>query len=223
MKSALLFLIAVQAITLGQVAKQAPIIAEDFSQGMDNWWSEGGERIWTEDGRLHVKADDPKQPGGAVATVWCKTPHPGGFQADLDAHVVSSSIDVNNINLFFSYSDPGGKPLEETRASRRSAAYDLYHQLNGYIVTFLNEKGKARTRIRRNPGFNLLAETYSGECRQGVTYHLRVTKRKGEITFYVDGVKVLAAADPHPLEGGYFGLRTYRTYLWWDNVRLSAW
>jgi hypothetical protein len=177
--------------------------------------------VWVEDGRLYVKADDPKKPGGGVATVWRRSPHPGDFQLDVDAHVISSSIDANNINLFFSYSDPSGKPLEETRAARDTAAYDLYHQLNGYIVTSLNEAGKARVRIRRNPGFNLLAETYRGQCRQGVTYHLRVTKRKGEIAFWVDGERVLTAKDPHPLGPGLLGLRTYGTYLWWDNVRIS--
>ena len=94
-------------------------------------------------------------------------------------------IDANNINLFFGYSDPSGKPLHETRDTRSAAACDLYHRLDGYIVTFLNEAGQARVRIRRNPGFRLLAETRSGECRQGLTYHLRVVKQKGEIAFYV--------------------------------------
>jgi hypothetical protein len=198
------------------------VMTEDFSQGMDRWWVEGGERVWVEDGRLHVKADDPKKPGGAVATVWCKVPHPGNFQLDLDARVISSSNSANNINLFFSYSDPGGRPLEETKESRAGAAYDLYHKLQGHIITFVNDGGKARMRIRRNPGFNLLAEKFEGECLAGVTYHLRVVKRRGEIEFWLNGRKELAGVDPQPLGGGLFGLRTYRTYLWWDNVRVTT-
>jgi len=193
---------------------------EDFSRGMDRWWSEGGERVWVEHGRLRVEADQPGIPGGGVATVWCRIPHPADFQLDLDAQVLSSSIAANNINLFFCYTDPSGQPLESTRAARASASYDLYHRLNGYIITFLNDKGTARTRIRRDPGFHLLAERFSGQCLEGRTYHLRVRKRGGEIRFLVDGREVLAATDPHPLGQGLLGLRTYRTDLWWDNIRL---
>jgi hypothetical protein len=198
---------------------------------MENWWTEGGERVWVEDGRLHIKADDPKIPGGSVATVWHRAEHPGNFELELDARVVSSSVDANNINLFFSCSDPSGRPLESTRDARRTADYGLYHKLNGYIVTFLNDmegaggtapdgSRKARVRIRRNPGFKLLGETFTYHCRRGVTYHLRLTKRGGDIRFAVDGRELLRATDPQPLDGGYFALRTFRTWLWWDDIRL---
>jgi hypothetical protein len=210
----------------------APLV-EDFSSGMQDWWAEGGERVWVEDGRLHVKADDPKVAGGGVATVWWKRPHPANFRLQVDAHVVSSSLEANNINLFFSYADPAGKPLIETREQRRSADYGLYHKLNGYIITFLNDyqaeggrhadgTTKARVRIRRNPGFHLLSETFLERCRQGVTYRLDVVKRGGEIIFGVNGQEMLRARDPEPLGEGIFGLRTFRTYLWWDNIQIEA-
>lgn len=189
---------------------------------LDGWWSEGGERVWIEQGRLHMKADSA---GAGVMTVWRRAPHPGNFVLELDAHVVSSSQDVNNINLFFSYSDPSGKPLEETSESRKSADYALYHKLDGYIITFLNDpqgQGQARIRIRRNPGFKLLAETFAYHCRRGVTYHLRVTKQAGDIRFSVDGRELLRATDPEPLGGGHFALRTYRTWLWWDDIQLPS-
>ncbi|MFB3830041.1 MAG: DUF1961 family protein [Bryobacteraceae bacterium] len=189
-----------------------------------DWWVEGGERVWVEDGRLHMRADNPKTPGGGVCTVWNRAPHPGDFELEMDAHVVSSSTNANNVNLFFSYSDPAGAPLETTREARSSAEYGLYHKLNGYIVTFLNDtesnSGKARVRIRRNPGFRLLAETFTYHCRRGQTYHLRLTKRGGDIRFAVDGRELLRATDPEPLAGGHFALRTFRTWLWWDNVRM---
>ena len=200
-------------------------IHEDFSRGMSDWWSEGGERVWVENGRLHVSADNPKIPGGGVATVWHRAAHAADFEVELDAHVVSSTPAANNINLFFSYSDPSGAPLEETRAARQSADYSLYHKLNGYIITFLNDtdtsSGKARIRIRRNPGFRLLAEAYDYHCRAGQTYRLKVTKRGGEIRFTADGRVLLTAVDSEPLAGGHFGLRTFRTHLWWDNIRLN--
>ena len=70
------------------------ILFEDFSTGMDNWWVEGGERVWVEDGRLRVKADPGANAPGYVATVWCKTPHPANVKVEFDAHVVSSTIGV---------------------------------------------------------------------------------------------------------------------------------
>jgi hypothetical protein len=185
---------------------------------------EGGERVWVEDGRLQMKADPAEGAAGAVATAWRRGVQPGNFELELDARVVSSVPNVNNINLFFGYGDPSGVPLEESAGSRQSAAYGLYHQLDGYIITFLNDtetgNGKARVRIRRNPGFKLLAETFAYHCRAGVTYHLKVVKSGGDIRFSVDGSELLRAHDPEPLGPGYFGLRTFRTWLWWDNIRL---
>lgn len=218
----------------GKQAMNVPlVIDETFTDGMDNWWVEGGERTWVEDGRLYVKADNPDIPGGGAATVWCKIPHPGNFVLELDAHVISSPIEANNINLFFSYSDPSGEPLHGTRDSRKLAEYAKYHELTGHVITFLNDRHRegplladgstqARVRIRRNPGFTMLAETFFGQCRAGVTYHLKVTKRGGEIVFEVNGAEVLRATDSEPLGGGLMALRTFRTLLWWDNVKLRA-
>lgn len=219
-------------IGLAVVLAAAAGFHEDFSRGMENWWVEGGERVWVQEGRLHVKADNPKTAGGGVATVWCKIPHSGDYELEAEAHVVSSSIDANNINLFLNYRDPSGRPLFETRASRATADYKLYHNLEGYIITFLNDakaeggrnpdgSTKGRIRVRRCPGFELLSEKFEGECRQGVTYKLRVRKSGGDITFYVNGQEVLRARDSQPLGEGLLGLRTYRTYLWWDNIRIT--
>ena len=209
-------------------------INEDFSSGMDNWWVEGGDRVWVEDKRLMVSADAPEKEGGGVCTVWCKTPLPSGsFQMDFDAHVIRSSLQANNINLFFCYSDPSGASLQETHEDRSAAEYSSYHSLNGYIITFLNDfraegglnrdgSTKARVRMRRCPGFHLLTERFVGECREGRTYRLSVTHKGKRIAFAVDGEEVLDAIDDDPLHGGLLGLRTFRTALWWSNVHVSA-
>jgi hypothetical protein len=196
---------------------------------LDDWWVEGGERVWIENGRLHMKADEP---GKTTATVFLREPHKGDFRLSTEAQVVSSSANVNNINLFFSVSDPSGRPLIDSAAARASADYGLYHKLNGYIITFLNDEAaqggrtadgstKARIRIRRNPGFKLLAETFTYHCKAGVTYRLLVEKTGGQIRFSVDGKELLRAHDPDPLAGGHLGLRTFRTHLWWSNIRLQ--
>ncbi|MBI1894994.1 MAG: DUF1961 family protein [Acidobacteria bacterium] len=202
-----------------------------FAAGLslDDWWVEGGERVWIENRRLHVKADAPRK---TTATVFLRRPHESDFRFSVDAQVVSSSANVNNINLFFSTSDPGGRPLIDSAGSRASASYGLYHKLNGYIITFLNDEAgqggrapdgstKSRIRIRRNPGFKLLAETFTYHCKAGVTYRLLVEKTGGNVRFSVDGKELLRAYDAQPLGGGHLGLRTFKTHLWWSNVQLE--
>ena len=205
------------------------VIDEDFSKGMDNWWVEGGKKVWVEDRKLYMEADSPDIPGGHVCTAWCKTPISGDVVIQYDAHVLSSSIDANNINFFFHYSDPSGTSLFETRADRSTGDYKRYHSLNGYIVTFLNdfrnESGtypdgttKARVRIRRCPGFELLNECYRGKCQKGTSYHLTIAKQSNEISFRVNGEVFLTTFDPNPLSDGIIGLRSFRTCLWWANI-----
>jgi len=208
------------------------LLAEDFdglpdgSPPPSDWWVEGGESVRVESGRLRVKANpsDAKAPG-CVCTVWNRTVLSGSLRVDFDACVVESTIDANNINLFLYYADPSGKPLHDTRASRASGEYGLYHRLNGYIFTFLNDTerpDRARFRIRRCPGFRLLAETFGYHCRRGVVYHVAVAAREGIITYAVDGEVRLAARDPSPWSSGLLGLRTYQTDLWWDNIRVTS-
>ena len=207
------------------------LINETFEAGMDNWWVEGGQEVHVVDGRLYMKADPPEVGPGYVATAWCRTPVSGDVRIEYDAHVIHSEVDVNNINFFFYYADPAGQPLEKTKADRADGGYKRYHDLNGYIVTFLKDaKGtgglhedgsnKARFRMRRCPGFNLIDESFGGSCEVGVTYHCVIIRKAGRITFEVNGEKYLEAVDPNPLAEGLIGLRTYRTELWWDNIRV---
>jgi len=203
---------------------------EDFESGKlsNDWWVEGGEKVWVENGRLRIKADPPEKNGeGYVCTVWNKTTLSGDVQVDFDAHVISSSNEANNINFFLFYSDPTGKPLYETRDTRADGGYKHYHNLNGYIFTFLNAgrqiegDARARIRMRRCPGFELLTETYDYHCRQGVTYHVTITRKDGRLTFAVDGTVYLEQEDPEPWREGLFGLRTFHTDLWWDNIQIK--
>jgi hypothetical protein len=214
------------------VEKKARLLfSENFSKDLSNWWVEGGQQVWIRDGRLYMKADGSGPSNMNVSTAWCRTKFPDDVRIELDAHVLDSPTHVNNINIFFSYSDPKGMPLFESRQERRTGAYTLYHQLNGYIVTFLNDpehrEGNnadnpdgARFRLRRCPGFRLIQEKFAYHCKKGVTYHISLTKRGKRLSYSVDGTVYLEADDDKPLCGGLFGLRTYATFLWWDNIKV---
>jgi len=214
--------------------KESVIFYEDFETCREGavpagWWTEGGERVYVENGRLRVVAnpEGDHQPG-YVATVWHERVFSGDLKVDFDAHVLHSTVDANNINCFLLYSDPEGRPLYETRASRADGAYRHYHVLNGYIFTFLNDfrhesgrKEAARMRMRRCPGFRLMAETYDYHCRKGVTYHVTIIRRGGHLTFGVDGRIYLECDDRQPWAEGLIGLRTFQTDLWWDNITVA--
>ena len=77
-------------------------------------------------------------------------------------------------------------------------------------------------RLRRCPGFELLTERHVGECRAGITYRLAVRKEGGTIVFSIDGNELVRATDAKPWSGGLFGVRTFRTRLWWDNLRVTS-
>ncbi len=210
---------------------------DDFSEGMDNWWREGGLNAWVADGRLYLDAEPGGERGesrpGLCATLWCKQEFEGDVKIELDAHVLRSDIHVNNINFFIHFSDPGGKPLYETREDRPDGAYQQYHVMNGNIITFLADVQKeslklppderpARIRIRHCPGFELLHEEFGYHCRQNVTYRIEIIKQGPDIRFSVDGELLAEAHDPNAPTRGLFGLRTFRTLLWYDNIKISS-
>lgn len=219
-------------VGLGLVRAENVVINEDFSSGFGNWWVEGANDVFVRDAKLHLCADGDVR-SNQMGTVWCRTPVTGNVKIEYVATVESSKEHFNNINFFFMYSDPSGEPLADTAEQRRDGEYKRYHELNGYIVTFLNNPKdgpemdnpdgtrKARMRLRRCPGFHLVDETFGYNSQQGVPYHFKITVVDGGIDFYVDGKKYLSWTDPRPLRSGLIGLRTYRSRICWDNVKVT--
>lgn len=202
------------------------LLEETFDNDLEGMWVEGGYKTWVENGSLYINADGSDgKPASGVATVWFAQMMPADIQIEFDAEVISSSIEANNINFFFNYSDPSGRPLYETRAERASGAYSLYHNLNGYIVTFLNDRnvegGVGRVRLRRCPGFNLMEQYLGGRCDAGIVYHCRIVNKGGKLSFYVNGELLASAEDPEPLGEGLIGIRTFKTFLRIDNLRVT--
>jgi hypothetical protein len=48
-----------------------------------------------------------------------------------------------------------------------------------------------------------------------------VERRNDFIRFFVDGRYLLGVRDAEPWPSGLLGLRTFRTHLWWDNIRVT--
>lgn len=204
------------------------LYSDSFDRDSGDWYVEGGRSVAIRDGRLHIDAD-PEEfikggLNGGVCTVWNRTRIDGDVRVDFDVCVENSVTGTNNINFFLFYSMPDGSSPEASTQTRKYADYADYHQLNGYIFTFLNaseNKENARIRIRRCPGFRLLRETYAGENRADTVYHITLIRQNGVLRFLLDGKELLSAKDEQPLEGGWFGFRTFRTRLWFDNLKIT--
>ena len=218
-------------LSTGPAAKV--LFQEDFESHADGpdlpvgWWSEGSKAVRIEKGRLRADANlDGSGEDYGTSTVWLDKTFSGDLRVEFEAHVVASEGDKNNINFFLLFSDPSGRPLQQTKDDRADGQYGKYHELNGYVITFLanGNPDKARFRFRDDPGFNLLQEEFTYECRQNKTYHIAITKKGKRVTYAVDGTvcldKVDDAANPEH-KSGILGFRTWHTDLWWDNLKVT--
>jgi len=231
--TAVLFLVVVSCNQFPLSPGDKILFEEDFDIYPDNsrlplgWWYEGSQMVRIEKGHLRADAN-PDNSGEDYegCTVWLDKTFKGDIRIEFDAHVLASEGDKNNINFFFLFSDPSGESLYDTRQTRADGKYGKYHELNGYVFTFLADGNpqKARFRMRDDPGFHLLQENFTYECRRGRTYHVSVTKKGPRITYEVDGTVYLDQVDDKlnpEHEAGIIGFRTWRTDLWWDNLKVK--
>lgn len=208
------------------------VFEENFSKDLEDWWVEGDLKVWVNDNKIFVESDKPGQNSGASGTVWCKKKNPKNFMVTYKACVLQSSLGANNINLFFCYNHPSDNDLFETKEERATGAYALYHDLNGYIITYLNDYSadagcyedgstKARIRMRRCPGFQLVNEDYTYHCHQNRVYDFKLIKHNNKISFFVDGEVRLEWNDTNePWGEGSIGLRTFQSNLYWEDIKI---
>lgn len=67
-----------------------------------------------------------------------------------------------------------------------------------------------------------MTENYAYHCKKGVTYHVVITRKNNEIIYSVDGEEYLKAKDENPIKEGIMGIRTFRTDLWCDNIKVTG-
>lgn len=220
------------------------VFEERFDSAEPAVWVEGSrDRVEVEEGRMIMDSNDPED---LVLTVFVDRWFEGDLYFEYEAEILASDTaavlpeprDANNINTFLYYADPAGRDLKETRGERADAAYKRYHELNGYIVTFINgyilevrekmrnpehvialEKNTARIRLRENPGFTLTNESFAEESVSGRVYRMQFVFAEGELYFFIDG-KFQLSFRPSPekrVDEGYFAFRTYATEMAVDN------
>ena len=209
------------------------ILFENFDSYADGssvpagWWVEGGLGTWIQDGRLHANAD-PGNDQSLLTYVRVMFDHQlsGDLHIEFDAHVVSSVNKRNNLNSVILLSDPNGTPLRDTAMSRSQLDSTNLAALNGYQFNYVNDIHvagiEARMRLRRQPGYEEMAMIRDYHAKIGVTYRMKIIKKGARLSFWVDGVEYIRVEDQNPWRQGVFGLITWRSNVWWDNLLIMS-
>ncbi|MCW5977109.1 MAG: hypothetical protein KIT09_03490 [Bryobacteraceae bacterium] len=192
---------AAQELKLGDLLYQ-----EDFEGVADRWRFDGRGRQWIQDGRLQMSAD------GFECTAWFTPEIEGDVAILYQARILEPAGD-RNINLIFRAAGPDGGDVLRVPFT---GAYNEYHKLPNYIFTFTG----THSRLRRDPGFELASEDKTMLPAPDRTYDFAVGARGGAIRCWVNGRLVHSYDDPNPHSGGKLAFRTFRTRLWWDNLKV---
>ncbi|MGB2822451.1 MAG: DUF6250 domain-containing protein, partial [Phycisphaerae bacterium] len=182
---------------------------------VNRWFVEGDSHVWTAQDRLCVRSSDPNRPN--VATIWYRPELPADAIVRFRAAAVEpAEKNAANLNLFLHAREVDGAPVR----FGRSGQYKEYHEAPNYIVTFVGGHRPGWSRVRRDPGFNLLHEA-DVRSEVGKVYRIAVTVQGGRLRYYVDGRKLHDVKDPKPLGGGRFAFRTWSTNAWWADVEFG--
>lgn len=184
----------------------------------NRWVVEGDPACEARDGRLNVITSN--QPDSKKsATLWWREALPADVMVELTAGAdLPAEENAANLNLFFHAREADGRPYQ----FGRSSAYADYQKIPNYIITLTGGFQDGWSRVRRDPGFAMLSEEKSTRSEPGRTYEIRAMITGGRIRYWLDGRLVHDTRDPQPLPGGHFALRTWRSRVWWSDIRISA-
>ena len=203
-------------------ARQAP--PADTLHDLSNWHIEAEQpgRISAANGVLDI--DVP-----AGVTLWFKPRLEGPVSISFDATAVAAggaNDQVSDLNVFWMASNRDG--VEPVFAKPRSGAFAEYNDLRTYYVG-LGGNRNTTSRFRRYIG-DPVERPLLPEHDLRSPDVLLVPNRKQTITLIADrntieykrdGVTLFRLDDPVPYTAGWFGLRTTRSHLRLQNLRIA--
>ena len=206
----------VESIQLGDHTLQVELLFEEDFDDLSAWTVESTCMPYIENKILMWPCEGKE----GMGTIWCNQRFDG---PTLVTYEVVSLEGMQNINFFAYASHPKGL-LQTT--SERTGHYNEYHNFQNYIVTFLtNEEPQWRVRFRKDPGFELLSETYVAMDTATAQPHQMayLFDESGGFTLFVNQQKILTAKDTSgAYRTGYHGLRTWRSKLKYRNFKVYS-
>ncbi len=198
---------AAERVTVGGEDLEVKILhQEDFSGVADRWRYDGRGRVWVQDGRLQMEAT------GVESTAWFTGEMETPLLITYEAHILDP-VEASNINLIFLASATDGRDVLKLPFT---GSYSEYHKIPNYIWTITN----THTRLRRDPGFEVVSEDTKTLPEPHRTYRLALTVRDGAVRCYIDGRLIHSYKDPKPHVSGKLAFRAFHTRLWWDNLKI---
>ncbi len=203
----------------GQTWLAKELAAETFADGWkERWITEGNAAIQSGRGRLHVvtSTEPGKEP---AATLWWREALPADVLIEFTAGVdPSAEKNAANLNVILGAREADGTAYQFGRSGR----YPDYQSIPNYIFTLTGGFQDGWARVRKNPGFSILAENQATRSAPGEIYRVRIVKAGGRIRYWLNGRLVHDVTDATPLSGGHFALRTWTSQVWWSDLRISA-
>ncbi len=134
---------------------------------------------------------------------------------------------LSDVNCFWMAVDPRSAAAPFAREHARSGKFSDYDSLLTYYVGY-GGNNNSTTRFRRYDGtvarpllpeHDLSAREFLLEPNR--PYRIRLVARDARAEFWRDGKLVFTFADPAPLTGGWFALRTVRSHLRLEDFRIE--
>ncbi len=182
---------------------------------------EGRGSVEVKNGRLYL--DDTRESAGL--TVWLDRTFGDNIHIMYESMVVEPA-GGGNINFFFA-----AKTLDDRYVleEERSGKYDEYHEsCKLYILTFVgdfqrkNGRYKGHTRVRKDPGFQLLSEDLERSSELNKHYFCEIIKSGPLIECRINDEIIHRVTDTDPYTDGSIGFRTWNTHLWFDNLKVHG-
>ncbi len=134
---------------------------------------------------------------------------------------------VSDINCFWMANDQRSTAAPFAKEHARSGKFSDYDSLLTYYVGF-GGNANTTTRFRRydgTPARPLLPEHDLSAAKfllkPNQTYAIRLVARDGRAEFWRDGELIFSFTDPAPLQSGWFALRTVKSHLLIEELRIE--
>ena len=183
---------------------------------------------WVEDSKLYMDDVATTQTG---ITVWIKEAMPEDVQdilIEYNAMVVPPKK-CSNMNLFYCAKTKEGAHILD---GGFNGVYEKYHDvLQMYTFTYcgafteIMPDGEVKewnngSNMRRDPGFVLMSGNSTCHPQVNVPYKFEILKKGDQMTAWANGEKIHEYTSPNPLTGGCIGFRTWKTKIYFEDIKV---
>ncbi|MFA6872505.1 MAG: DUF6250 domain-containing protein [Bacteroidaceae bacterium] len=167
-------------------------------------------------------------------TMWYKEKLKGDVVIEYDACIVEKDAKdrLSDLNCFWMMSDPNNKTIW-AKEKWRNGIFNNYYSLQGYYMGY-GGNNNSTTRFRRYDGnYNLFETTqkrpeiiteYTDSThllKANRWYHIRLEAISGQVTYTINGKRLVDYRDPERFQEGWFGFRTTEAKARFANFKIK--